>query len=141
MNIYADTSFFVSLYLVDRHSPEAWRRVEQRPRLWLTPFHRAEWTHAVFQHVFRHKMSAREAQTIYKTFEQDCIAGLWMESALTENAFETCASLGRRHTSSLGARMLDSLHVALALELNAAQFWTFDERQAKLAQIAGLQVA
>jgi hypothetical protein len=31
--------------------------------------------------------------------------------------------------------------VAAALELKAQQFWTFDERQAKLAKAAGLKVS
>lgn len=38
-----------------------------------------------------------------------------------------------------GARTLDSLHVACAMELKANRFWTFDERQAKLAKAAGLR--
>jgi len=36
-------------------------------------------------------------------------------------------------------RTLDSLHVACALELKAERFWTFDERQAKLARVEGLK--
>jgi predicted nucleic acid-binding protein len=36
-------------------------------------------------------------------------------------------------------RTLDSLHVASALELKADRFWTFDERQAKLAKVVGLK--
>jgi len=36
---------------------------------------------------------------------------------------------------------LDTLHVASALELGAERFWTFDERQAKLARAVGLKVS
>jgi predicted nucleic acid-binding protein len=36
-------------------------------------------------------------------------------------------------------RTLDSLHVACALELKAGRFWTFDERQGKLARGEGLK--
>jgi predicted nucleic acid-binding protein len=36
-------------------------------------------------------------------------------------------------------RTLDTLHVACALELKADRFWTFDERQAKLAKARGLK--
>ncbi|MGA2250711.1 hypothetical protein [Terracidiphilus sp.] len=39
---------------------------------------------------------------------------------------------------TLGVRTLDSLHVACALELGARSFWTFDERQERLAIAAGL---
>jgi predicted nucleic acid-binding protein len=38
-------------------------------------------------------------------------------------------------------RTLDSLHVACALELKADRFWTFDERQAKLARARGLRTS
>jgi predicted nucleic acid-binding protein len=38
----------------------------------------------------------------------------------------------------LGTRTLDTLHVASALELGASEFWTFDQRQQKLAKAVGL---
>jgi len=43
--------------------------------------------------------------------------------------------------SALGTRTLDTLHVACALELKAERFWTFDQRQAKLAKAAGLKTS
>lgn len=58
---------------------------------------------------------------------------------MPENAFELCAELARRHGPKLGMRTLDTLHVACALELKADRFWTFDERQAKLAKAAGIK--
>ncbi len=140
MNIYADTSFFVSLYLPDRHSPEAQRRVSEQPRIWLTPLHRAEWTHAIGQHVFQRKISAREAQRVYRDFESDRSNSVWAEVELPDAAFELCIELARRHVARLGARTLDTLHVAAALELGAEHFWTFDEGQAKLAETVGLRL-
>jgi predicted nucleic acid-binding protein len=139
LSIYADTSFFVSLYLPDRHSGEAQRRIDLRPLLWLTPLHRAEWTHAIAQHVFQQKMSAVEAQRVYRDLERDRSSGLWLEVDLPEMAFETCVDLARRHAARIGVRTLDTLHVASALELKADRFWTFDERQAKLAQVEGFK--
>ncbi len=49
--------------------------------------------------------------------------------------------LARTYVAKLGTRTLDSLHVAAALELKAERFWTFDERQAKLAKAVGLKVS
>ncbi len=140
MTIYVDTSFFVSLYLPDRHSAEARRRIAERPRIWLTPLHRAEWAHAVSQHVFQSKISARESQQVFRHFERDRRQGLWGEASFPEMAFETSVELARRHVARLGVRTLDSLHVASALELKADAFWTFDDRQAKLAGAAGFKV-
>jgi predicted nucleic acid-binding protein len=139
LTIYADTSVFVSLYLPDAHSKEAQQHMAQHPRVWLTPLHRAEWTHAIGQHVFQHKITSREAQSVYREFELDREAGVWMETDLPEHAFEACIALARNRVARLGVRTLDTLHVAMAVELQAEHFWTFDRRQAKLAEAEGLK--
>jgi predicted nucleic acid-binding protein len=140
LTAYADSSFFVSLYLADQHSEEASRLLPGGPTLWLTPLHLAEWIHAVEQHVFRGKVSRSEADVVYLRFEEHRKNRIWVEAGIPENAFERCAELARRHVAQLGCRTLDTLHVAAALELKAERFWTFDERQAKLARAAGLKV-
>jgi predicted nucleic acid-binding protein len=141
LNIYADTSFFISVYLPDQHSPEAQRRLAQQPLVWLTPLHLAEWTHAIALLVFRNKVSTQEAQQVYRNFERDRLAGVWVEVDLPAKAFEVCARLARHHVASLGVRTLDTLHVASALELVAQSFWTFDARQANLARVEGLKLS
>ncbi len=141
MSIYADTSFAVSLYLPDRHSSEAERRMASRPGLWLTPLHEAEWIHALERHIFHRHLSRREGERIYADFERDRKAGVWVEGNLPDLAFDVCAQLARRHVARLGNRTLDTLHVACALELKAEEFWSFDERQAKLARAAGLRTS
>jgi predicted nucleic acid-binding protein len=141
LSTYADTSFFVSLYIPDRHSPEAERRMASRPVVWLTPLHIAEWTHAIEQHVLRKLVSRSEADRLHERFQQHRESGLWLEVALPESAFDVCAQLARRHGARLGLRTLDTLHVASALELKAERFWTFDERQKRLARAVGLKTA
>lgn len=73
--------------------------------------------------------------------EEHVSAGRWISLPIPENAFELCADLARRYGPKLGIRTLDSLHVACALELKAERFWTFDERQAKLAKAVGLKTS
>ena len=141
MSVYADTSFLASLYLRDLHSQRAWSAVSSHPQIWLTALHRAEWTNAVAQHIFRRSITEIEAQEVHKQFARDRAAGLWSEIELPGNAFERCIELARKYTPQFGARTLDILHVAAALELKAAHFWTFDQRQAKLAKAAGLKVS
>jgi predicted nucleic acid-binding protein len=63
---------------------------------------------------------------------------VWNEIDLPESIWESSIDLARRYGPALGVRMLDSLHVACALELKSRQFWTFDERQARLAEAVGL---
>lgn len=140
-NIYADTSFFVSLYLTERHTPEAERRLRSRPSLWITPLHVAEWIHAIEQHVFHKAISRSAADRLLQRFQEHRASGLWREAPLPDRAFELCAELAHRHAARLGVRTLDTLHVASALDLKAEQFWTFDARQAKLASSVGLKTS
>jgi predicted nucleic acid-binding protein len=141
LSVYADSSFFVSLYVMDRHSQEVKRRISKVPSLWLTPLHRTEWVHAIEQHVFRGQMPTSAARQVYEEFERDDRKGLWTNVELPEQIFETATQLARAHVSRIGTRTLDTLHVALALELSATEFWTFDERQMKLAKAAGLKTS
>jgi predicted nucleic acid-binding protein len=120
--VYADTSFFVSIYVQDRHSSIAEKQISSRPRVWFTPLHYAEWTHAIAQQVFHRKMSAAEAQQTYRHLEKDRAVGLWLETEMPEGTCDICADLARRHGPRFGVRMLDSLHVATALQLKAEQF-------------------
>lgn len=141
MTIYADTSFIVSYYLQDVHSPEADRRMKAGPSLWVTPLNRTEFAHVLHQFVFRAAIALAESRLVWQDFEDDCSNGVWKEIDLPESIWERSIGLARKHGPKLGVRTLDSLHVACALELKARQFWTFDERQAKLAKAGGLDTA
>jgi predicted nucleic acid-binding protein len=141
LSIYVDSSFLVSLYLSDQHSPESRTRIRSAPSLWFTPLHNAEWAHDVAQHVFRGHLSLSEAQRMDARLDENKSTGQWLSIALPDHAFDLCADLARRYGPRLGVRILDSLHVACALELKAERFWTFDERQAKLAKAEGLKTS
>lgn len=54
--------------------------------------------------------------------------------------FQRAVGFSRAHTSSIRARSFDILHVAAAVELGAAEFWSFDKRQRVLAREVGLRV-
>ena len=91
--MYADSSFLVSLYVNDRHSSESRQGVLAALRLWLTPLHRAEWAHAIAQHVFRGKFGPAEAQQLHRQPEDDQSEGLWLAADVPEKAFDLCADL------------------------------------------------
>ena len=139
MTVYADTSFLVSLYVSDKHSADARSRVSTAPDLWFTPLHRAEWSHAIAQHLFRGVMTVPESDEVYDQLAKDRVAGVWKDAFLPDNAYDICSELARVYGPKLGVRTIDSLHVACALELKAERFWTFDERQARLAKAQGLK--
>lgn len=112
--------------------------MSQLPLAWLTALNRAELAHAISQYIFRRAITPGEALRVRDNFERDCAAGIWIPADLPERIWETTIDLARRFGPTLGVRTLDSLHVACALELRADRFWTFDERQERLAQAAGL---
>jgi predicted nucleic acid-binding protein len=138
LNVCVDSSLIVSLYVIDANSPRAVQRMSQRPDAWLTPLNRTELAHAVQQRVFRKEINEFEARRIWTAFEDDCVAGVWEFVSFPNIAWQTSLDLARRFGPTLGMRTLDTLHVACALELGADRFWTFDERQARLAAAAGL---
>lgn len=140
MRVYADTSFLVSIYLPDAHSREADRLFKASLGLFCAPLHLAEFAHSIEQNIFRRRISAREGTRIYLELERDRRAGLWHEVGQSESTFAVAVDLARAHTAKLGTRTLDTLHVAAALELGAEHFWTFDDRQAKLAKAVGLKL-
>jgi predicted nucleic acid-binding protein len=135
---YADSSFFVSFYLQDDHAVQVNRWMSARPSVFLTSFQHVELAHAVYQHVFRGWISQAEATVVMNLFEKDRANGLWHEVEMPPRLYARAIELASRHVAFLGTRTLDTLHVAAALELQASAFWTFDQRQAALAQAAGL---
>lgn len=110
----------------------------RRPSVWLTPLHESEFTHALYQHVFRKELTLNEANGLYGLFTEHRDRNIWVRTELPERAWPLATSLAKKHAPKFGVRTLDTLHVAGALELGADHFWSFDERQNKLAKAAGL---
>jgi predicted nucleic acid-binding protein len=108
------------------------------PTVLITPFHLAELTNAIFQQVFRGRLSVMEAELACADFDADCAMGVWLQTSIPERMYTACVDLAWRKVAAFGVRTLDTLHVAAALELKADRFWTFDERQARLAEAEGL---
>jgi len=133
-----DSSVLVSLYVQDANSLQAAQRMSARPEVWLTSLNQSGLAHAVFRYAFRGAISEFEARAAWQRFERDCANGTWTFTGFPDVAWTRTIELARKHGPSFGMRTLDSLHVACALELRADRFWTFDERQARLAEAAGL---
>jgi predicted nucleic acid-binding protein len=133
-----DSSLLVSLYVRDGNSLAAGERMSVRPEVWLTPLNRSELEHAIYRYVYRRRFGDFEALLAWQKFEVDCAIGIWSIVPFPEGAWMRSIELARQYGPLLGMRTLDSLHVACALELGAERFWTFDERQAKLAEMVGL---
>jgi predicted nucleic acid-binding protein len=111
------------------------------PSVWLTDFNRAELANAIYQQVFLKRLTRVDADQIWADFKRDCSDGVWTSVGFPSQAWDTCADLAQQYGPTLGVRTLDSLHVACALELKAQRFWTFDDRQGRLAEAVGLDTS
>ena len=140
MRAYADSSFLLSLYSVDAHSQSAAALVgRHRPLFCLTPFSEAEFTNAVELGVFIKRYSAQEARAVRDCFLSHIRVGVFRVLEFPPEAYVLARTLSRRYTAKLGTRALDVLHVASALTVEAEAFFTFDQRQHKLARAEGLR--
>jgi predicted nucleic acid-binding protein len=138
---YADTSFLISLFTPDANSVEASEVFggSTRPFL-LTPFGEAEFVNTLELRVFRKELEAAEADAYFRAFHTDIDAGVFSRRMIPATAHEQAVLLSRRHTRRLGTRGMDVLHVAIAVELGAGVFITFDRGQRQLARAAGLTI-
>jgi predicted nucleic acid-binding protein len=90
--------------------------------------------------VFRKQWTRREARLVQEQFLQHQSAGVLRIEPLRSEVWEKALALSRRHSAKLGTRTLDLLHVAAAVVLRPDAFYTFDERQKKLAKVERLRV-
>jgi predicted nucleic acid-binding protein len=103
-----------------------------------TGFIELELTNAIELRVFRREITRPEAGAALMKLALHIEQGVFRAIDMPATVYETARSLSRRHTAKFGVRTLDILHVAMALELGAPAFYTFDRRQSRLAQAEGL---
>ncbi len=139
MIIYADTSFLASLYIPGTHSPAALAVVRPlRAPLQITFLSELEFANALALRVFRKELSSSESASVFAHFRKDILDGIFRVSPVSNGAFEKAIRLSQKHSSRIGTRTLDVLHVAAAIALRARFFYTFDRSQAELARAANL---
>jgi len=90
---------------------------------------------------FRRVLKAGEAGRYWALFEAAVGQGrLVVATCNLADAVEDAKRLSATHTLRGGHRAFDILHVAVALQLGAREFLTFDANQKKLAVAEGLRV-
>lgn len=141
MIAYADTSFLASLYGTDANSEQALRQIETlRLHFIVTAFGELEFITAFEAQAFRGLRSVGEVDASLRAFRVDLAMGVLTRKPVPSSAFSRAIDLSKLYTRAFGCRTLDILQVAIALELEADAFFTFDKDQAKLARRAGLTV-
>jgi len=141
LSSYADTSFLVSLYVLDANSASAAAAMKRAVLpLSLTAFGKLELTNAISLRLFRKELSASRCRAALALVNEDLVNGVLLNCGLPSSVLERAETLSRKQTPRLGTRTLDVLHVASALALRATGFYTFDARQSALAAAEGLRV-
>jgi len=141
LRTYVDTSFLVSLYSPDVNSSAAARVMKTSSGdRFLTTFGELELNNALELRVFRKEVSAAQARSSRKDFEQDLRNTVFQMRPLSDQVFERAHQLVRETTAQFGTRTADLLHVAAALELKADRLFSFDQQQRKLAQEVGIKL-
>lgn len=107
----------------------------------MTPLGDAEFVNALELLVFRSYWSRSEASAVMDRFLQERSTGVFRAVPFASEMWDKAAELSRSHSAAIGTRTLDVLHVAAALLLKPDVFFTFDNRQAKLARAVRLKVA
>ncbi len=139
MSAYADTSFLVSLYVLDANSVLAATQMKQaKLPILLTPFGELELTNAISLRLFRKELLPSRVKAAYTLLRRDIEGGILLLKPLSAAIYERAKQIARRRTPHLATRTLDVLHVASALVLLADTFYTFDRSQGKLAKVEGL---
>jgi len=143
MSQYADSSFLVSCYLLDRNTARAKSYLSGTnfPLAW-TALHALEVANAFELGVFRGLLTRADVTAAWANLENDLRAARLIQTAIKwPSAFRQAWRLSTSHSATTGTRSLDILHVAAARSLRAAEFISFDGRQRALAIAAGLKVA
>jgi predicted nucleic acid-binding protein len=142
MVIYPDTSFLVPIYVEEGESPRLDRYLAAATSpLCFTPFHRLELRTALRARVFRRELSFDQLRAALRDSEQDLLNGTLQHTPLAwPEVLREAERIGEEHLARTGVRSGDLLHVASAVALGAREFLTFDQRQGKLARLAGLKV-
>lgn len=139
---YCDTGVLLKLYTVEEGADavRAWV-VRCGEALVFTTLHRSECVSALRLKVFRGECDWEQSAAALAALDDDVDAGVLRPTALDWDAvWERAERLARAHAAGTGCRTLDTLHVASALQLDAQEMVTRDQRQAALARTAGLAV-
>jgi predicted nucleic acid-binding protein len=137
-----DTSFLYSLYGNDVNTSRTVDWVKTRRRaLTLTPLNEYELANALRFAEFRGLLGTGESSRLWAHFEADRSAGrIQVRVCNLAGIVDEAKRLSATHTLLQGHRGFDILHVAAALQLQAAEFLTFDVNQRRLANAEELVV-
>jgi predicted nucleic acid-binding protein len=103
--------------------------------------HEIEIPNAIRLKVFRGEISQAQSETALGAFRSDIDSGrLDRFSYDLAGIFPAAERLSHKHSARIGARSMDLLHIAAALETGCTHFASFDKRQRECAALEGLTI-
>jgi predicted nucleic acid-binding protein len=142
LKTYFDTSCLVALYVPNDHTAAALRHRAHTGRqpILFTPLHRLELRTTVRQCAYGGLIRQADARQILRHIEEDLDDGTLIHEPLDwTESLRQAEAVAERLAWTKPCRSLDLWHVAIALEIQAGMFVTFDKDQFALAHAAGLQ--
>lgn len=139
--IYLDTSALIKLYLIETGSEQVNDLVRgQDEPLPVWEIQEAELVNALRLKVFWGEIVEAQADKLIGLFQNRKESGLYYFPELDRSKLLPSFQQLSIHTQVIGCRTLDVLHVCCAVLIEADRFVSFDERQCRLAKLAGLDV-
>lgn len=142
IDVYADTSVLAKLYVSEPNSSAAESLVRPfDPPLPLIQLHMLELRNALRLKVFRKEITLSQLRQSLADVETDMAERRLKRMPIDwDEVYEAAEKQSSRWAMEIGCRSLDALHVGAACVLRCHTILTFDERQARLAEKAGLVV-
>ncbi|MFD2256738.1 type II toxin-antitoxin system VapC family toxin [Luteolibacter algae] len=140
--IVCDTSVFISERVGDFHRDKALALIETTSSpILVSRLNRLEFTTVICRLEGEGNLTAVQARDVLHIFEKHIDDGI-LRLVETDEArlWNRALALGKQYSGTLFVRSLDVLQVALALEIGARTFWSFDAKQRKLAEAVGLTI-
>jgi predicted nucleic acid-binding protein len=136
--IYPDTGSLVKFYYPEPDSAVVIAAAGGQPLLF-TDFHELEVMSALQAKVFRGEATIAQVTATLQQINADRHAGQLIATPVNWSAAFTMATVFTQlHAALLGTRALDTLHVAIAVQVGATELLTTDVRQRNLAAAVGL---
>lgn len=140
MNAYIDTALFVKSFVRETDSGKAIRLLEEigEPFAY-SHLHEVEIPNAIRLKRFRGEITKAQETAAIRAFHADVDAGRFERIDYDlSRVFVRAERLSAKCSAEVGCRSLDLWHVAAALEAGLETFVSYDLRQRKVAESAGL---
>jgi hypothetical protein len=138
--IYFDTSLLVKIYIPEEGSEEITGFIEKNNSvLYLNQIQEFELANAFSLKLFRKEISKTQHENMKLKIARDFSLNRLRHAMIDwMKVMNSAVLLSQKHTSVIGCRTLDILHVAAATQNNFKYFLTNDSKQRMLAEKAGM---